>query len=148
MPQSLAAMYVHTIFSTKMRSPFLSDEEFRSEMHRYIGGVTKTLKCPPFVIGGVEDHVHALVTLDRTISLADWVKEVKRVSSIFGKDRQQDFAWQSGYAAFSVGQEGLDRVASYVLHQEEHHRKVSFQDELRSLLAEHNVKWDETYIWD
>ena len=82
MPQSLAAVYLHLVFSTKDRFPFLNDESLRRRLHEYLGGVTKTLDCPPLRVGGVEDHVHLLVRFGRTVSIADWVKEVKRVSSI------------------------------------------------------------------
>ena len=80
MPQSLSLVLVHAVFSTKKRQPFLADAAFRQEVFAYIGGVSKRLDCPPVVIGGAEDHVHALVQLGRTISIADWIKEVKRVS--------------------------------------------------------------------
>lgn len=117
-------------------------------MHAYIGGVSKRLGCPPVVFGGVEDHLHGLVRLSRTISTADWVKEVKRVSSLFAKARVPGFAWQSGYGVFSVDPSSMGRVEAYVRGQEEHHRKVSFQDELRSLLQEHGLELDERYVWD
>ncbi len=148
MPQSLSCLLVHAVFSTKNRQPFLVDPGFRNEVQCYIGGVSKKLDCPPIVVGGAEDHVHALVRWSRTIPVADWMKEVKRVSSIFCKARLPEFAWQGGYGAFSVDPSSLDRVAAYIRNQEEHHRKVSFQDELRQIMREHGVEWDERYVWD
>lgn len=86
--------------------------------------------------------------LARTIAFADYIKEIKRVSSIFAKAHIQEFAWQGGYGAFSVDQTSIERVTRYIRTQEEHHRKVSFQDELRQLMTEHGLEWDERYMWD
>jgi putative transposase len=148
MPQSLSCIYLHLIFSTKERQPFLNDPDLRSEVHAYIAGVTQRLQCPAVAIGGVEDHVHALVRFGRTITVADLVKETKRVSSSFTGQRLPAFAWQSGYGVFSVDRQSLTQVAAYVRGQEEHHRKISFEDELRPLMKEHDVEWDERYVWD
>jgi putative transposase len=147
-PQSLACVYIHAVFSTKDRMPFFADLNIRSEVHAYLAGVTMKLDCPVLVVGGVEDHVHMLVRMSRTIAIAEWIKEVKRVSSSFAKERVNRFAWQAGYGAFSVDPTSLERVRTYIESQEEHHRKVSFQDEFRRLLAEHGMEWDERYIWD
>src|SRR5688572_19790603 len=97
MPQSLAAVYLHTIFSTKDRSPYLADPALRREMHAYLAEASKRLDCPAIEVGGVEDHVHALVKFSRTTSIADWIREVKKASSAFGKSRVPRFAWQNGY---------------------------------------------------
>lgn len=99
MPQSLAKILVHTVFSTKGRQPFLRDRELRGELHRYIGGVLTNLDCQPIIVGGVEDHVHILSTLSRTCQPAEVVKEVKRGSSLWVKTKdahRAEFAWQSG----------------------------------------------------
>ena len=82
MPQSLSAVYIHLIFSTKDRHPFLRDESLRQDLHAFLGGTSKTLQCPPIIVGGVEDHVHFLARFGRTITQAEWVKELKRVSSM------------------------------------------------------------------
>jgi putative transposase len=148
MPQFIACVYIHAVFSTCERAPFLSETGLRSEVHAFLGGVSKKLECPALTINGVEDHVHMLVRMSRTISVADWIKEVKRVSSIFAKERMGGFAWQAGYGAFSVDPMSLERVRAYIGNQEEHHRKVSFQDEFRRLLTEHGIEWDERYVWD
>ncbi len=121
---------------------------FRAEVHAYIGGVTKRLDCQPIVVGGVADHVHCLVRLSRTITIAEWVKEIKRVSSSFAKERYPNFAWQGGYGAFSVDPLSLDRIAAYIQGQEQHHRELSFEDEFRQLMTEHSIQWDERYVWD
>ena len=151
MPQSLAAVYLHLVFSTKDRFPFLKDESLRRRLHEYLGGVTKTLGCPPLRVGGVEDHVHLLVRFGRTVSIADWVKEVKRVSSIWVHEQGQShqaFHWQNGYGVFSVSHSNRDRVIEYIDGQKEHHRRRTFQDELREFFRRHEVEFDERYVWD
>jgi putative transposase len=148
MPQSLSAVCLHAVFSTKNRAPYLNDSAFRHEMHAYLASVSKQLDCPAIEIGGHIDHIHALVRFCRTRTIADWVKETKRISSSFAKQRQPEFAWQSGYGVFSVDPSTLDRVIAYIRNQEEHHRKVLFQDELRQLMTEHGIEWNENYVWD
>src|ERR1019366_9777470 len=120
-------------------------------IHSYLGGVSKQLDCPPILVGGVEDHVHLLARFGRTLTQAEWVKELKRVSNLWLKERGRDYAdfeWQRGYADFSVSQSNLEQVKQYIAGQEEHHRKVGFQDELRALLRRHEIEWDEKYVWD
>jgi putative transposase len=149
-PQSLSAVYIHLVFSTKNRQPFLRDPDLRVRLHAELGGISKTLGCAPILTGGVEDHLHMLARFGRTITQAEWVKELKRVSNLWLKDKYHmlDFEWQGGYADFSVSQSDLEQVKTYIANQERHHRKVSFQDELRSLLRLHHMEWDERYIWD
>ena len=151
MPQSLSSVYVHLVFSTKNREPFLLDADIRKEMHAYLGGVSKTLDCPPVIVGGVEDHVHLLCQMARTITQSDWVKEIKRVSSIWIKQRNPAsaaFAWQAGYGAFSVSASLLDLTREYIAHQDQHHKTQSFQDEYREFLRKYGQEWDERYVWD
>src|SRR5499426_336440 len=140
MPQSLSAVYIHLVFSTKDRRPFLRDKVVRKALHNYLGGISKQMECPPIQVGGVEDHVHLLARFSRTITQAEWVKELKRVSNLWLKERGRDYAdfeWQGGYADFSVSQSKLPEVTDYIAGQEEHHRKICFQDELRALLRKH-----------
>jgi putative transposase len=151
MPQSLSAVYIHLVFSTKERQPFLRDRDTRESLHAYLGGISKTLDCPPIIVGGIEDHVHLLARFGRTITQAGWVKELKRVSNLWLKEQNRlyaDFQWQGGYADFSVSPSNLERVKKYIANQEDNHRKLSFQDELRALLRKHKVEWDERYVWD
>jgi putative transposase len=143
MPQSLSNLLVHTVFSTKHRHPFLHDKELRTELHRYLGGVLTNLNCPPLMVGGTEDHVHILSNLA--------IKELKRSSSIWLKTKSpqmEEFAWQGGYGIFSIGYVEIEAVRTYISKQEEHHRKISFQDELRQLLNNQKIAFDERYIWD
>jgi len=150
MPQSLSAVYIHLVFSTKERRPFLRDERVRNSLHSYLGGISKQLGCAPMVTGGVEDHVHLLARLGRTITQVEWVKELKRVSNLWLKEQHllRDFEWQGGYADFSVSASNLEQVKKYIANQREHHRQMNFQDELRALFRKHCVEWDERYVWD
>ncbi len=151
MPQSLSAVYLHLVFSTKDRRPFLRDKTVRDALHAYMGGVSKALDCPPLIVGGVEDHVHLLCRLAHTITQAEWVKELKRISNGWLKEHSRDYAdfeWQDGYADFSVSQSNLDQVKQHIASQEEHHRKTTFRDELRALLRKHEIEFDERYVWD
>ena len=151
MSQSLSAVYIHLVFSTKERRPFLRDKTVRGELHAYLTGISKKLDCPPIEVGGVDDHVHILSRFARTITQAEWVKELKRVSNAWLKTKgaaYSDFEWQNGYADFSVSQSNLEAVRQYIQAQEEHHRRTSFQDELRTLLSKHNLEWNENYVWE
>ncbi len=151
MPQSLSAVYIHLVFSTKDRRPFLQDESIREKLHAQLGGISKALGCPPLLVGGVEDHVHLLCRFGRTITQADWVKEVKRVSNGWLKAQSPeyaDFEWQGGYADFSVSPSDLDDVEAYIANQKAHHEKLTFQEELRRLLLQHEISFDERYVWD
>jgi putative transposase len=151
MPQSLSAVYIHLVFSTKERRPFLRDKIVRDALHAQLGAISRTLECPPLLVGGVEDHIHLLARFARTITQAEWVKEIKRVSNLWIQQLGReygDFQWQGGYADFSVSQSNLDAVKHYIATQEEHHRTMSFQEELRALLRKHEIEWDERYVWD
>ena len=142
---------MHTVFSTKDRRPFLRDTALRQEMHCYLGGILKHLDCQPFIVGGVEDHVHLLASLSRAGTAAEMVKEVKRGSSLWAKEREaglRDFGWQNGYGMFSIGASQIEDVRRYIAEQEQHHRKVSFQDEFRLLLKRYELAYDERYVWD
>ena len=117
MPQSLAKILVHTIFSTKERRPFLRDKPLREELHRYLGGILAHHDCQPIIVGGTEDHVHILSTLPRTGNAAEMVKEAKRGSSLWLKTKSpglHDFAWQNGYGIFSVGFSQVETVRHYI----------------------------------
>jgi REP element-mobilizing transposase RayT len=151
MPQSLAAVYLHIVFSTKNREPFLRDKPERDAMHEYLGGIAKKWECAPIRVSGVADHVHLLVRFGRTITIADLIKELKRGSNLWLQEKnpaQKAFEWQAGYSVFSVSQSKLEDVVAYIANQEEHHKKVTFQDELRAFFKKHNVEFDERYVWD
>ena len=151
MAQSLSRLWTHLIFSTKDRFPFLRDKVLRAEMHAYLAEMLHVHDCETLIVGGVEDHTHSLFALSRTHSIASVVKEVKRTSSGWIKttsSKMSKFHWQGGYASFSVSQSNLTEVIRYIENQEEHHRRVSFQDEYRAFLKAYGVGFDERYIWD
>lgn len=150
MSQSLSSVLVHTIFSTKLRNPLIK-KEIRSDLYAYIAGISQKQKSYVHEIGGVDDHVHMLITLPRTIALSDLLEEIKKSSSKFIKTRgpeYREFSWQKCYGAFSIGQSGYENLRKYIQNQEEHHKKVSFQDKFRSFLKKYNVSFDENYVWD
>jgi REP element-mobilizing transposase RayT len=151
MPQSLSNVILHIVFSTKDRHPFL-DSAIRERMHGYLASLCRDLGSTCYKVGGVADHVHVVTSLPRTLTQSDLLENIKKKSSKWIKEidrtRYGKFAWQRGYGAFSVSSSKLDGVVDYVVNQEEHHRKQTFQDEYRRLLAKHGIEYDETYVWD
>jgi REP element-mobilizing transposase RayT len=151
MPQSLAKIYIHIVFSTKNRFPFLGDVLIRNEMHSYLGGVCNALDCPVLTVGGTADHIHILCLLSKNRAASELIGEIKRTSSKWAKTKGlmlEKFGWQTGYGVFSVEASGVETLRSYIVHQDEHHRKQSFQDEYRRLLNHFQVHYDERFIWD
>jgi REP element-mobilizing transposase RayT len=150
MPQSFGALYFHVIFSTKNRLPLINTE-IQPRLHEYIGGILSHRKCTLLSADGVADHIHLLVSLSRESCIADTVRDVKSLSSGWIHDtfaRSHDFAWQAGYAAFSVSHSNLDVVRAYLATQAEHHRGKTFQEEYLEFLKRHDMEYDERYIWD
>jgi REP element-mobilizing transposase RayT len=148
MPQSLALVIVHIIFSTKDRKPVLY-HPVRHDLHAYLSTVARNADCECYSVGGVADHVHLAIRLSRTITIAQLVGELKTSSSKWLKTQSLvGFAWQNGYGAFSVGPADLEALRKYIETQEEHHKKHTFQDELRALLKKYGVEHDERYMWD
>jgi putative transposase len=150
MPQSLAVLHVHLIFSTKERASFLF-EEVRDPLHAYMAGILKEIGCYAVIINSMADHINLLFNLGRTNSISQVVEAVKTGSSKWLKTRDPrlaGFAWQAGYASFAVSESNLASVREYVANQAEHHRQRSFQDEYRAFLKRHGVAFDEKYVWD
>ena len=150
MPQSFASLHCHIVFSTKQRQPFIN-AELQPNLFAYIGGILDKHSAPLVAAGGMPDHVHLLVSLPRTLSIAELVRTVKSNSSRWIHEEQpnlHDFQWQQGYGTFAVSFSNLDTVKAYLANQAEHHHQQSFQDELRTLLKRHQIEWDERYIWD
>ena len=151
MSQSLAQILLHTVFSTKERRPFLREPGLRAEMHSYLGGILNHQGCHSIIVGGVEDHVHLLYSSSKNLAPADVVKEIKRGSSLWIKERaanQEGFAWQTAYGMFSVSYSQLETVRKYIQTQEQHHQRLSFQDELRQLLRRYALAFNERFLWD
>ena len=151
MSQSLAQIYVHIVFSTKYRIPFLKEKSIQNELYSYMASVLNEYNSMPHIIGGTENHVHILSNLARTESLAKIIKEVKRSSSKWIKNKPGPFPlfqWQNGYGAFSVSHSKINFIKKYILNQEEHHKTMTFEEEIRQLYSKHNVEYDEKYLWN
>ncbi|MGL4524129.1 MAG: IS200/IS605 family transposase [Bacteroidales bacterium] len=150
MPHSIAKNYVHIIFSTKNRYPFI-DDNIRERLFNYIGGICKNLDCQPLKVGGYKDHVHILCLLSQKIALTKLITEIKSFSSMWVKDQGSEytkFYWQTGYGCFSVNPTQVDIVINYISNQVEHHKVKSFQDEHLAFLHKYKIKCDEKYLWD
>jgi putative transposase len=150
MPQSLSSVLIHLIFSTKDREPFITPA-IETELHPYMAKVFRELKSPTLAINGTTDHVHILFALGRVVTIADLVQEIKTESSKWIKTKGpelRNFHWQKGYGAFSIGQSSVAEVKRYIHNQKEHHRRITFQDELRKFLEAYEIEYDERYVWD
>jgi REP element-mobilizing transposase RayT len=150
MAQSLARLITHLTFSTKLRRPLITPE-LRADLNAYLSGILNKLESSAIEINCMADHAHVLFSLSRKRSLAEVVEELKKGSSKWIKTKSAalcDFYWQAGYGAFSVSQSNTDDVREYIVNQEEHHRKMTFQEEFRALLAKHQIEFDERYMWD
>jgi REP element-mobilizing transposase RayT len=151
MPQSLAHLGLHVVFSTKDRKRWLDTPGLREDLNAYVAGILRGHDSPAVAVGGTEDHLHLLCHLSRKLAVADLVKVTKRAATLWVRERSPEyrgFQWQAGYGAFSVSASNMDRVRAYILDQEAHHRKMGFQDEFRRLLKKHKVEYDERYVWD
>jgi len=150
MSQSLSQIIVHGVFSTKNRNPWL-DAELRESLFAYVATLLKSQGHVPIIIGGHDDHLHILFGLAKTISISDMIKHTKVHSSIWIKqefENRMDFAWQSGYGAFSVAYSSMNSTIAYIANQEDHHSKTTFKDEFRKLMKEHGIEINEKYAWD
>ena len=152
MAQSLANMLVHMVFSTKNRHAFLTDDTLRDELYSYMATVFKnSVDSPAILINGMPDHVHILFSMSRKFALMDVIKTVKIDSTKWLKrisESTKQFAWQSGYGAFSVSESNKVQVRTYIQNQQSHHATMTFQDEFRVLCRKNNVAFDENYVWD
>ena len=150
MPQSLANVLAHIIFSTKGRQPVLANT-LRPELEAYLAGILGNLDCPAVRVGAMPDHVHFLCRLSRNLAIAKVVEEVKKGSSKRMKTKAaalRNFHWQNGYGAFSVSPSRAAAVTQYIANQEDHHRRVTFEEEYLALLKKHGLEFDERYVWD
>ncbi|HPR31013.1 MAG TPA: transposase [Prolixibacteraceae bacterium] len=149
MSQSLSRMYVHLVFHTKNNSTRIRMED-KSKLYAYMGTIIKDNQSIPIIINGTEDHVHIFCVMSKNIALAKLTEEIKRHSSRWIKTQNpyyRKFAWQGGYAGFSVSQSLHDKTKSYIMKQEEHHKRMTFKEELIAFLKEYNVDYDERYLW-
>lgn len=150
MPQSLAKIYTHLVFSTKGRTETIPKQHL-ADVHAYVARILNDNKCPAVKVGGTANHIHILFVQNRTMALSDVVRIVKSNSSKWINEkngRLNPFCWQDGYGAFSISNTHVDAVVNYIANQEEHHKGVSFQDEFRKICKQCGVEYDERYVWD
>jgi len=150
MPQALAKIYLHLIFSTKNRERSLPDN-IRADLHSYMGGILNGLGCSPIEINTEPDHAHLLFVMSRTETISNVVGHLKKSSNDWLRNRDpqfRDFYWQGGYGVFSVSQSNVEEVRQYIRGQHEHHKQISFQEEFRTFLKRYEIEFDERYVWD
>ncbi|MCI0352031.1 MAG: IS200/IS605 family transposase [Acidobacteriales bacterium] len=148
MSHTLTCLHTHVVFSTKEREPKITPE-LKPRLLAYMGGIVRELDGKAVIINAMIDHVHMLLRLPPTLSLSDCIRLVKTNASRWAHQQgYKRFAWQTGFSGFSVSTSTLPQVTAYIREQERHHRKVSFQDELRTLLRKHGISFDERYLWD
>lgn len=149
MTQSLAKIYLHVVFSTKERIPYIIPK-FEKNLQSYIISMCKQNSSYVHKIGGMEDHVHILLEPSRNISVVKLLQSIKANSSRWMKTQPgcSDFSWQRGYGIFSVGPSNVESVKRYIANQKEHHKKFSFKEEFEKLLRRANIDFDERYLWD
>ena len=149
MPQSFSSLQYHLIFSTKDRAPLITSE-IRDRIYGYIGGIISKNIGVLLITGGTNDHIHLLLEMKRDISMSDAVRLIKSNSSKWINEElktPQRFAWQAGYAVFTVSKSVLPKVTSYIKNQEEHHKKLTYRDEVLLFLEEYGLPYDENYMW-
>ena len=150
MPHTYTDVLIHFIFSTKDRAPLIAPE-IRATLLAYLGGIVRELKGSPMSINAVADHVHALIRMPSDASPAEMMRVVKTNSSRWVHEQwpqEESFAWQTGYGAFSVSESNVDQVREYIARQEEHHRRMTFQEEFIAFLKRHNIQYDPSYVWE
>jgi len=147
---SYVSSYHHCVFSTKERRPLITPA-LRDRLWPFLGGIARQNKMKAVEIGGVEDHVHILLSLPATMAIAKALQLIKGGSSKWVHDTFPEhrlFAWQEKYGAFSVSESRVDSIIHYIKEQKEHHRKMTFQEEFLTLLKKHRIEYDERYLWD
>ena len=147
MPSTYLSLHYHLVFATKSRQPFI-EPTWRARLHEYLGGTIAGLGGITQGVGGVADHVHLLVGLKATHCLADVLRELKKASSVWVHEQigLSGFAWQEGYAAFTVSATARAAVRLYIANQEEHHRAKSYREELVEMLERAGVEYDPRYL--
>ncbi len=149
MGHSFTSSLYHCAFSTKERRPSIN-VELQSRLWPFLGGIARENRVKALAVGGVEDHVHILLSLPSTLSIAKAIQLLKAGSSLWVHEtfpEQRGFAWQEGYGAFSLGISQVEGTKGYIESQAEHHRKKTFQEEFLEFLKKHNMDYDERYVW-
>jgi putative transposase len=146
MPHTYAQNVIHIAFSTKYRRKSIS-KEFQPRMWAYAAGICKNHGIFVHAVGGMDDHIHLLIQVPPPLSLAKAVLAIKSNSSRWANEQGNKFAWQQGYAAFSVSSSRVAAVIRYIQTQEAHHRKMTFEEELVALLKKHGVEFDPNFVF-
>lgn len=147
MAHTYTDLLAHIIFSTKDRQPLITSD-LKPRLHAYICGIVTDIGGKALIVGGIDDHVHLLANLPKTAAPADTMRTIKANSSKWAHDFSgKPFAWQGGYGAFSVSRSNVDAVYNYIASQEEHHKRMTFQEEYLMLLKKHGIEYDERYLW-
>ena len=149
MAQSLAQVYIHLVFHTKYNSVTIREEDLPA-LFAYVDGIIVNKKSMVIQIGGVPNHIHILCTLPRTVSMADFVEDIKKCSSKWIKTLNpyySQFAWQGGYGIFSVSASAVEKVKRYVMNQKEHHRKKTFREEYEAFLQAYNIVYNPEFVF-
>ena len=150
MASTLVTMLSHIVFSTKNRQPLIHSE-IEDPLYRYMRGITENQGSRCLAINGVEDHVHLLVSLSKTLALSAFLRELKSNSTRWLHERYASaarFRWQEGYGAFSVSASSVPAVVAYIERQKEHHRRISFEDEYLALARRYDHDVDVRYLFD
>lgn len=146
MSHSYSSLLGHVVFSTKERRNTIPTD-ILPRLHAYMGGVAKRKELVALGVGGIENHVHALLLTPHSMKPGDAIQAMKANSSRWMKQFVTDFEWQRGYAIFSVSESNKEDVLSYIANQREHHRKMTFEEEFIQLLKLHNVPYDPKYVF-
>ena len=147
---SYVSSYYHCVFSTKERRPLITPG-LQERLWPYLGGIARQNEMKAIEIGGVADHVHILLSLPSTLSIAKAMQLIKGGSSKWVHESFPEhrlFGWQVKYGAFGVSVSLLDKTIQYIQTQSEHHRKMTFQEEFLALLKKHGIAYDERYLWE
>jgi len=142
---SFVSCHLHVVFATKERKPLITPE-IAERLWPYLGGIARENKMKALKVGGVEDHIHILLSIPSTIAISKGVQLIKGNSSkwIHGTfDQAKSFSWQEGYGAFSIGVSGIPDTVAYIENQAVHHHKKSFRDELESILRKHGMEYED-----
>jgi putative transposase len=149
MGHTYSDILLHIVFSTKERRRWI-DAALKERLLPYIGGIAEQFNATLLASNGIEDHVHLLIMLPPAVEPAGLVRAMKAGSSRWIHEQWPElaaFGWQEGYGVFSVSRSAISAVRQYLEEQEEHHHKRTFQEELRGLLKQHGIPFDEKYIW-
>ncbi|MEI6753647.1 MAG: transposase [Paludibacter sp.] len=149
MSQSLSKLYIHAIFHVKNNDCLILPED-EKELYPYMGGTIKISKSIPIIINGTENHIHILCIMSKNISLSALLEDIKTNSSRWIKTlgpHYRDFAWQGGYAGYSVSQSKVDIVKKYIENQKINHQSQTFEEEYIQFLKENGVDYNEDYLW-